>query len=108
MAVLLNQEEIKKRLINTNGWALVGEAIQKEFSFKGFAEALRFVNRVGELAEGMDHHPDMTLHAYKKVKLTLTTHDARTADGQKASGLTRIDFDLADRIENALRKLDGS
>lgn len=108
MAVLLTQEEIEKRLTNTNGWEHVGEAIQKVFSFKDFAEALRFVNRVGELAEGMDHHPDIDLHAYKKVKLTLTTHEARTADGQKGSGLTRMDFDLAERIENAVRKLDGS
>jgi len=90
MANLLTQDEIEKNIVNSNGWTVNGREIQKEFTFKDFAEALRFVNRVGELAEGMEHHPDIFLFSYKKVRLTLTTHSA--------GGLTRLDFDLAERI----------
>jgi 4a-hydroxytetrahydrobiopterin dehydratase len=99
MAILLKPDEVEKRLMKSNGWVLEGREIRKEFAFKNFAEALRFVNRVGELAEGMDHHPDIFLHAYKKVALTLTTHDA--------GGLTRLDFDLAARIENVFDGTPG-
>jgi 4a-hydroxytetrahydrobiopterin dehydratase len=102
MATLLNPEEIQKMLVNSGGWSLLPDKkIQKEFVFKDFAGALEFANRVGALAEAMEHHPDIFLHDYKFVTLTLTTHDAKASDGQKATGLTRMDFDLAAKIENA-------
>src|SRR5260370_23495022 len=43
------------------GWSEVDGALQREFSFPNFAEALAFVNRVGELAEAENHHPDVEL-----------------------------------------------
>jgi 4a-hydroxytetrahydrobiopterin dehydratase len=102
VAVLLTPIQIKEKLPSAIGWEPIeGREIRKKFAFKDFSEALRFVNRVGELAEGMDHHPDILLHGYKFVTLTLTTHQAMTTDGQKASGLTRMDFDLAARIDKA-------
>lgn len=91
MAKLLTEEEIRNRLTAIAGWERKGDRIEKRYTLKNFKEALRFVNRVGELAEGMDHHPDILIYHYKNVTLTLTTHDAK--------GLTRLDFDLAERIE---------
>jgi 4a-hydroxytetrahydrobiopterin dehydratase len=73
------------------GWRIVdGHHLEKEYKFPNFAEALAFVNRVGAIAEEMDHHPDIYL-AWGKVRIQTWTH--------VANGLTQKDFVLADRIE---------
>ena len=63
-----------------DGYALVKGALQRELAFRDFAEALAFVNRVGELAEREAHHPDIEIH-WNKVTLRWWTHakDAVTA-----------------------------
>jgi 4a-hydroxytetrahydrobiopterin dehydratase len=58
-----------------DGYALVNGALQREFRFKDFAEALAFVNRVGELAEREGHHPDIEIH-WNEVTLRWWTHVA--------------------------------
>ena len=74
-------------LFRSDGWALVAERhIEKEYRFKDFAEALAFVNRLGEAAEAQGHHPDIFL-TWGRVKVTLWTHSA--------GGLTANDFKLA-------------
>ncbi len=76
-------------------WRTVrGHHLEKEFTFKDFREALDFTNRVGELAEGQGHHPDIYL-AWGKVKITLWTH--------KIGGLTESDFVMAAKIEQLKR-----
>lgn len=72
------------------GWALKGGSIEKAFTFKGFKEAMAFVERVAALAEREDHHPDMLI-SYNRVVLTLSTH--------KIGGLSRNDFILAAKID---------
>ena len=87
----LSQTEIQGKLRTLPGWGLIkNKAIQKKFIFGNFKEALAFVNKVGDLAEQSDHHPDITIN-YNKVTLLLTTHDT--------GGLTKKDFDLAEHIE---------
>ena len=77
------------------GWVAVDEKrIEKEYKFKDFKEALAFVNRVGEIAEQENHHPDINLHGWNKVKLTLSTH--------VIGGLSENDFILASKIDAAL------
>jgi 4a-hydroxytetrahydrobiopterin dehydratase len=71
-------------------WQIIGQAIRREYSFDNFAAAMTFVNRVAELAEEADHHPDIDIR-YNKVSLVLSTH----SDG----GLTKKDIDLAQQIE---------
>ena len=72
-------------------WRVVNEHhLKKEYTFKDFREALAFTNRVGELAESQNHHPDIYL-AWGKVKITLWTH--------KIEGLTESDFVMAAKIE---------
>ena len=76
-------------------WNVVDEHhLEKEFRFKNFAEALAFTNRVGAIAEQEGHHPDIFL-AWGKVRITLWTH--------KIDGLTRSDFVLAAKIDQAQR-----
>ena len=73
------------------GWQVVDEHhLEKEFKFKDFKEALDFTNRVGELAEEQNHHPDIYL-AWGKVALTLWTH--------KIDGLTESDFVFAAKVD---------
>ena len=76
------------------GWKVIGEHhLEKEYPFKNFRAALDFTNRVGELAEGQGHHPDIYL-AWGKVKLTIWTH--------KIDGLTESDFIFAAKADAAL------
>src|SRR3972149_5025745 len=73
---LLSEDEIKGRLSRLRGWERQGEEIRRTFSFPDFKGALAFVNRVAELAEAMDHHPDIDIR-YSRVTLALSTHSPR-------------------------------
>ncbi len=87
---LLSEQEIAARLREVPRWAREGQAIARTWTFDDFSPALAFINRVGELAEAADHHPDI-YNSWATVRLSLTTHDA--------GGLTARDFDLAKRID---------
>lgn len=91
---LLREEEISAALAGLPGWERTGNAIAKTFTLPSFKEAIFFVNTVAGLAEGANHHPDIDIR-YRRVHLSLTTHDA--------GGLTRRDLDLARRIEELNR-----
>lgn len=88
---LLNEAEIERELSRYGGWERDGQAITREWSFADFADALDFVVRVGAAAEAADHHPDILLHGWNKVRLTVSTHSQ--------GGLTESDFGLAGRID---------
>lgn len=78
-------------MLATSEWHRQGDAIVREWKLEGFAQALAFVNRVAEVAEAANHHPDILLHGWNKVRLELSTHSQ--------GGLTEADFDLAGRID---------
>ena len=87
----LKGEELVALQKQVDGWNVVEEQhIAKTFKFLNFREALKFVNRVGELAEEQGHHPDIFL-AWGKVEITIWTH--------KINGLTESDFILAAKID---------
>ena len=90
MAERLGEAQVREELAKTPGWELKEGQITRLYKLSGFKEALTFVNRVGELAEAADHHPDIDIR-YSKVRLTLSTHSA--------GGLTAKDFSLASRID---------
>ncbi len=75
----------------TNTWKEVSNSITKEFIFDNFAKALAFVNKVGALAESADHHPDISIHDYKKVTITLTTHSEGKVTDKDTSLAKKID-----------------
>lgn len=54
-------------------WSEEGNTLVKEFKFPDFRSALTFVNRIGEIAEAMNHHPDIEF-GWGRVKVSLTTH----------------------------------
>jgi len=88
----LTRDEIERRLKLLSGWSLDGDAIRKQYTFKGFPEAVAFVDRLVPEAEAADHHPDITIN-YKRVTLTYSTHSE--------GGLTEKDFAgaaMADRV----------
>ena len=89
---ILNKDEISKKLSSFPEWDFEKRQIAKEFQFKDFAEALNFVNKVGTFAEEMNHHPDILLHSWNKVKITVSTHSE--------GGVTQKDFKLAEKIES--------
>jgi 4a-hydroxytetrahydrobiopterin dehydratase len=102
---LLAEQEIEQRLAGS-GWALaetgiraegacppasVGSAIVREWKLADFPAAIAFVNRVAELAESVNHHPDILVHGWNRVRLELSTHSQ--------GGLTDADFALAREID---------
>ncbi len=70
------------------GWAEVDGALEREFRFRDFREALAFVNRIGELADAANHHPDVEIR-WNRVKLRWWTHVAQA--------ITDRDVELARR-----------
>ncbi len=86
----LSEDQIADRLAATE-WERDGEMIGRDFKFADFREAMAFVNRVAEVAEEMNHHPDILVHGWNRVRLTATTHSA--------GGLTENDFELAGRVD---------
>jgi len=88
----LTEGEIETGLRALTGWARRGDEIRKSYTFKAFAEGIRFVDRVAVLADAADHHPDIDIR-WTTVTMALSTHSA--------GGLTRRDFDLAAKIDAA-------
>ncbi len=85
----LADTEIEKRL--SGDWRREGESLVRDVERTDFRAAIAFVNAVAELAERADHHPDILVHAYRHVRLTLSTH--------AAGGVSACDFDLAAAID---------
>ena len=87
---LLSKAEIDEQLKTLNGWTLDGKAIVKQFTFKGFPEAVAFVNRLVPDAEGADHHPDITIN-YRRVTLSWSTHDEGGLTAKDIAGAKMAD-----------------
>jgi 4a-hydroxytetrahydrobiopterin dehydratase len=86
-----SEEEIARALDRVPGWRREDDSIVRDLQFADFLAAIAFVNRVAEAAQSLDHHPDILIHGWNKVRLSSTTHDA--------GGLTSRDFALAALIE---------
>ncbi len=56
------------------GWVKEDTLLVKDFKFKDFKEALKFVNEVSRIAQKLGHHPNILIHDYNKVRITTTTH----------------------------------
>jgi 4a-hydroxytetrahydrobiopterin dehydratase len=91
MADLLTDPEIAERLEALADWRREGDAIVRDRELPDFAAAMAWVNAVADEAEAANHHPDILVHGWNKVRLTVTNHSA--------GGLTQADFDLAATID---------
>ena len=89
----LSEPEIAKALERLEGWEREDETIRKLYTFKAFADGIRFVDRVAAAADAMDHHPDIDIR-YTTVVMALSTHSA--------GGLTSKDIQLAETIDRLL------
>ena len=87
----LDDAALASLLASSTGWTRDGNAITKTFTFKGFKGAMAFANRVAEAANAANHHPDIHVEGYKRVRIVLTTHIAH--------GLTDADVALARTID---------
>jgi 4a-hydroxytetrahydrobiopterin dehydratase len=90
VAELLNDDEIESRL-KRSAWERERDELVREWRFESFAEAIEFVNAVAEVAEDSNQHPDIYVHGWNKVKLSLTT--------PAAGGLTDEDFAMALKLD---------
>lgn len=72
-------------------WEIQNNRLVKEFVLNDFKEALQWINHIGQLAEEMNHHPDILLHSYRKVKIILFTHSKNE--------ITELDHKLASKID---------
>jgi len=93
MATKLSDIEVQRALGTRSGWIRRGNAITRTFEFPTFPAAVAFVDRVAEVAERMDHHPDIDIR-YTKVTCSLSTHSA--------GGITQKDFKLAEEIDESV------
>ena len=81
------------RMASDAVWRQEDESLVRDYEFKDFAAAMAFVNQVADAAEEANHHPDILVHGWNKVRLTLTTH----SEGK----LTDNDHAMAERIDGS-------
>jgi 4a-hydroxytetrahydrobiopterin dehydratase len=87
---LLSDAQIERNLEGSQ-WRREGQAIVRDLQLADFAAAIELVDRVAAAAEAANHHPDILVHGWNKVRLTLSTHSE--------GGLTEADFKLAGEID---------
>lgn len=92
----LTPEQVQTFITETPEWFSdeMVTTLARTFHFNDFQDAIVFVNQVAKLAEEERHHPDLFIHSYSKVTVSLTTHSA--------GGLTENDFILAAKIDEIL------
>jgi 4a-hydroxytetrahydrobiopterin dehydratase len=88
---ILSDQEINDRLTSSD-WRRQGQTIVREWEFADFGQAMEFVGRVADVAETFNHHPDIHVHGWNKVRLEISTHSE--------GGLTQADFDMAARFDD--------
>ncbi|MCX7624841.1 MAG: 4a-hydroxytetrahydrobiopterin dehydratase [Candidatus Sumerlaeaceae bacterium] len=96
----LTDEKISACLEKVSCWRRQGETIIRDVTCRSFRDALSLVNEIGQQAEQADHHPDILLHSWNKVRVILSTHSA--------GGLTAKDFELACSIEPVIAEYERS
>ena len=90
----LSEDDVRAALARElAGWEFDGDAIHKEFVFKGFMAAIAFIDRLAPKAHEARHHPDLENH-YNRVLVSLSTHDE--------GGVTEQDISLARAIDSVI------
>ncbi|MCA9333052.1 4a-hydroxytetrahydrobiopterin dehydratase [Candidatus Saccharibacteria bacterium] len=90
----MSQTPIRSKIgIITRVWNEENNKLVREFTFADFKSALKFVNKLGDIAENMNHHPDIEL-SWGKVRISLTTHSS--------NGITENDRKLANKIDEII------
>ena len=87
--MVLNEKQIKK-LIKNDDWNFNNESIDKNFKFTSYMDGIKFVNKIAELAEQKNHHPDILI-GWCNVNVSITSHDM--------GGVTNQCVELANEID---------
>ena len=92
----LSSEESKNLLSKVSNWGLSinHNSISRTIVFNNFKNAISFVTKIASIAEEEGHHPDINIHKYKNVTITLSTH--------AINGLSENDFIVASKIDGIL------
>ncbi len=88
----LSDEEIQEELKDIPLWDYKNKCIVRELLGSNFASAIGIVNAIAVLAEKMDHHPDILIYGWNKIRITLITHSI--------NALSEFDFTLAKQIDD--------
>ncbi|WP_199432499.1 4a-hydroxytetrahydrobiopterin dehydratase [Qaidamihabitans albus] len=96
MAELLNDERIDEALVNLSDWQRKGDALERTAQLADFPQAIQVVNRVAEIAESENHHPDIDIR-WRNLTFRLSTH----SDG----GITQKDVTLAGEIDEVINSV---
>ncbi len=89
MSTVLSDTEVQQALQKLSGWKKNGNAIERNFQFTNFVQAMAFVNQIAEAAEAVNHHPDIHI-SYNRVSMALVSHDS--------GGITQRDIRMAGKI----------
>ena len=92
----LTTAELSQRLLALAGWTVRDGLLTKTFTVRSFAHGVLFVGAIGQFAEAANHHPDVSLHDYSQVTVSLVTHSE--------GGITDKDVALAAQIETLPHK----
>ncbi|REF97276.1 4a-hydroxytetrahydrobiopterin dehydratase [Asanoa ferruginea] len=95
MAEVLGADDLQAALAGLDGWAGDPSGISRDAELSSFPGAIAVVDRVAEVAEALDHHPDIDIR-WRRLRFTLSTHSA--------GGVTAKDLDLARRIDTIVRE----
>ena len=87
----LTKTEINIKINEIDNWKIIDESLCKEFEFVNFVKAIKFINKVAQIAENQEHHPVLT-NSYNYLKIELKTHDV--------NGISDKDFKLAKTIDD--------
>lgn len=88
---LMSDGDVRTALGALPGWRREGDGIVREFTFDDFAGSIAFVNRLAEIAEAEDHHPDIAI-SWATVTVTWTSHSA--------GGITDTDLAMASATDS--------
>lgn len=87
----LDENALNTLLASGSGWERAGHTLTKTFKRSGFSDAIALVNEIAKEANAANHHPDIHVEAYRRVRVVLTTH--------AIGGISDADIKLARRID---------
>lgn len=96
----LNTEQIKEQLQNLQfNWKVIGGHLEISMELSDFKEGVWTIQQIGNVAEELNHHPNLELINYNQLKISITTHSA--------GALTDKDFALAERIDAIITRINS-
>jgi 4a-hydroxytetrahydrobiopterin dehydratase len=96
MAELMTDDQVTEALRSLPSWSAQDQSLMRIVELESFAQAIQTVNRVAEIAENNDHHPDIDIH-WKTLTFRVSTHDK--------GGVTALDISLATEIDAVIETL---